>query len=96
MTNKESSSWKKERGKEQKRLGADMDVRLSDDVGNYVCGFVYYTSLTELAKRGDGQRAATFLHIPLLKTEEDIEKGERVVLALIGALANTWRRQQSV
>ena len=68
--------------------GAVPEVRVSDDVGTYVCGFAYYASLAEMAKGGDGRRAV-FLHVPALETEADIEKGKDVVLALIKALAET-------
>jgi pyrrolidone-carboxylate peptidase len=36
----------------------DVDVRVSDDVGDFVCGFIYYASL---AAMGDGRRDVVFL-----------------------------------
>ena len=89
----------KKKKKKQKRGAADMavdvDVRLSDGVGNYVCGFIYYATLAGLARqRDDSQRRAVFLHVPPLETEVDVEKGVKVVLALIEALVGTWRTQK--
>lgn len=64
------------------------DVRATDDVGSYVCGLLYYTSLAELDKRepGGGKRNAVFLHVPLLSGEEEIATGVATVSALIQAL----------
>ena len=82
------SGKKKERGKDQ-----EIDVRLSDDVGNYVCGFVFYATLAEMAKRNDGKGTALFLHVPPLETDMDLEKGKAVVIGLVQALAMVWKMQ---
>lgn len=62
------------------------DVRLSDDVGDYVCGLVYYTSLAEMTKTGMGKGNAVFLHVPPLVGDTELEKGREVVLSLILAM----------
>jgi pyroglutamyl-peptidase len=67
-----------------------VDVRLSDDVGNYVCGFVYYTSLEHLDKK-DRERPVLFLHVPPLDRLEEIRKGRETVLALIRAVVESQR-----
>lgn len=87
------ASNKGKKSKHQKKLdqGDQYDVRLSDDVGDYVCGLVYYTSMAELAKRGDGAGNAVFLQVPPLNGDEELAKGERVVLALIMALAQSFQ-----
>lgn len=71
------------------------DVRATDDVGNYVCGFLYYTSLAELLRRssGGGKRSAVFLHVPMLSGDEEIAMGVATVSALIQALGEVWTRQ---
>ena len=76
------------KGKRQKssESGELADVRLSDDVGTYVCGLAYYTSLVEMGKRGDGKRNVVFFHIPPLNGDAELEAGKRVTLALISAL----------
>ena len=72
-------------GKKGKAKGAAPELRVSDDVGTYVCGFAYYASLAEMAKVGNG-RKAVFLHVPP-QTGEDVEMGKEVVVALLKALA---------
>ncbi|KAE9374002.1 peptidase C15, pyroglutamyl peptidase I-like protein [Stipitochalara longipes BDJ] len=71
---------KKWRARSQK----DADLRISDDVGNYVCGFVYYTSLERRCK-GAGS-STVFMHVPPLPEKADIEKGVKVTIGLIQAL----------
>jgi pyrrolidone-carboxylate peptidase len=55
-------------------------------VGNYVCGLVYYTTLAEMAKRGEGRRNAVFLQVPPLSGDMELAKGRDVLLSLILAL----------
>lgn len=70
--------------------GSDDDsFRLSDDVGTYICGFIYYTSLAWYALNGTGDRPVVFLHVPPLPTQEDLEKGTKIVTALVEALAES-------
>ena len=96
----------KEKGKgKQKMKGAadssfkgtasssQVDVRLSDDVGNYVCGFQYYVSLLEMQKR-TGRRDTVFLHVPYLESLEEIQIGVRVTEGLIRALVGVWLDRQ--
>lgn len=78
-------------GKWKRGVGKGVDVRLSDDVGSYVCGFVYYTSLEHYWKREDANKAVVFMHVPPLNGEKDIEKGKGVVVSLIQSLAESRR-----
>jgi pyroglutamyl-peptidase len=71
------------KGKTADRQG--VDVRLSDDVGTYVCGFQYYVSMFE-AQRRSGGRNVVFLHVPRLEGEEQVAVGVKVVEELIRAL----------
>ncbi|KAH7407139.1 hypothetical protein BKA64DRAFT_408099 [Cadophora sp. MPI-SDFR-AT-0126] len=66
-----------------KKGSSAVDVRTSDDVGNYVCGFVYYASLEWFwRKRGpQGERRVLFFHVP--KMECDFEQGKDITVALI-------------
>lgn len=73
--------------------GSQVDVRLSDDVGNYVCGFQYYVSLLEMQKR-TGRRDTVFLHVPYLESLEEIQIGVRVTEGLIRALVGVWLDRQ--
>ncbi|KAH8671771.1 hypothetical protein BGZ60DRAFT_405886 [Tricladium varicosporioides] len=73
------------------QVGKSADIRLSDDVGSYVCGFLYYTSLEYLWKIGRPEIPVVFMHVPALSGKSDLEKGEEVTLALIRAMAQSCR-----
>ncbi|TVY38791.1 Pyroglutamyl-peptidase [Lachnellula occidentalis] len=70
------------------------DVRGSDDVGNYICGFIYYLSLEHFWEKGDGdgEKKVLFLHVPHLKGEKELEKGKEITVNLIKAIAESCRR----
>lgn len=70
------------------QAGKDVDLRTSDDVGSYVCGFVYYVSMEYSWKKGRGM-PVVFMHVPPLPRKEDIAKGEKVILALIRAISES-------
>ncbi|KUJ13574.1 peptidase C15, pyroglutamyl peptidase I-like protein, partial [Mollisia scopiformis] len=59
-----------------KAKGKEFDLRTSDDVGCYVCGFVYYASLERVL----------FLHIPDLQGEAEIQRGRDICVALVKAV----------
>jgi len=61
------------------------DLRISDDVGTYVCGFVYYASLERYWKGGGSP--TVFMHVPPLPEKADVEKGIKITLDLIKVLA---------
>jgi hypothetical protein len=77
----------KGKGKSQQAI----DVRVSDDVGSYVCGFNYYSSLLEMQKRTN-KRDVVFFHVPDLKTDEEIQVGVEATEELIRALVAIWRQ----
>jgi pyroglutamyl-peptidase len=70
------------------RTSNSVDVRASDDVGNYVCGFAYYLSLAKVVQT-KGKGRVVFLHVPPLEGEREIEKGVEVTIALIKAIVET-------
>ena len=72
-----------------------IDVRPSEDAGNFLCGFIYYTSLAYFYKKDGRERPVMFLHVPVLPKEEDVAKGRKVAEALIRALVDS-RRQRGV
>jgi pyroglutamyl-peptidase len=76
-------SKSKSKSKDQQLI----DVRLSDDVGTYVCGFQYYVSMLE-AQQKIGKKSVVFLHVPKLDYEGDIRVGVTVVEGLIKALVS--------
>ena len=59
-----------------KRLKKSADLRVSDDVGNYVCGYTYYLSLEKFWKSADS-RPVVFCHVPPLPSKKDVEEGVR-------------------
>lgn len=69
--------------------GPATDVRVSDEVGDFVCGFIYYLSLSVL-EREKRKRDVVFLHVPRLEGREGIEMGVKVVEALMRALVESW------
>jgi pyrrolidone-carboxylate peptidase len=62
---------------------------MSDDVGTYVCGFVYYTSLEYFWKKGGGEMPVVFMHVPSLPEKDDVEKGVKVAVALVKGIAES-------
>ncbi|KAF2683012.1 peptidase C15, pyroglutamyl peptidase I-like protein [Lentithecium fluviatile CBS 122367] len=72
----------------EKEIGM-ADVRHSDDVGTFVCGFIYYVSLLEMQKKG--RRDVVFLHVPRLECDEEFGVGIEVVEKLIGVLVDQWK-----
>ncbi|QDS70443.1 hypothetical protein FKW77_009818 [Venturia effusa] len=61
------------------------DLRVTNDVGGHICGFVYYTALKWYWEREHRQRVA-FLHVPMLEGQAQVAQGVDVVLRLIKAL----------
>ncbi|RYP09081.1 hypothetical protein DL764_001502 [Monosporascus ibericus] len=68
------------------------DVRWSDEVGFYLCGFIYYTGLVEKSKTG--LRDVVFMHVPYLDTEDQCAMGVEVTIELINSLVESWRERQ--
>jgi pyrrolidone-carboxylate peptidase len=71
------------------------DVRWSDEVGSFLCGFIYYTDLVEMGRNGKNKkRDVAFMHVPSLDTEDQLKMGVEVTLALVQSLVETWRGQR--
>lgn len=69
-----------------------IDVRLSTDAGNYLCEFIYYTSLA-YACRKRAMRSALFLHVPGGTDEASITRGVEVTVALMKTVVECWERK---
>lgn len=69
------------------------DVRWSDNVGFYLCGFMYYCGLAE-RYLASASRDLTFLHIPWLRGDENIAVGVEVTTALIESLVESFRERE--
>jgi pyroglutamyl-peptidase len=74
----------KGKGQGNGKVGEE-ELRVTDEVGSYICGFVYYFSLEGLWKENK-TRKVMFLHVPMLEGLDEVEKGVGVVLGLVRAL----------
>ncbi|KAF4989020.1 hypothetical protein FDECE_14843 [Fusarium decemcellulare] len=66
----------------------DMDLRISDDPGRYLCDFIYYSSLAELWKL-QRRRKVVFLHVPADASPESIEKGRELAVNLVRSVVES-------
>lgn len=66
-----------------------LDIRPSDDPGNYLCGFIYYYSMAWFWGRECKERPVIFLHVPDLPSEEKIAGGREVAIGLIRAMVES-------
>lgn len=76
------------------RLPDGVAVEASDDAGNYLCDFIYYSSLSHFWRKNDGEhgeRPVVFLHVPPESDEEVLQKGREVTKALIRAVVASGR-----
>jgi len=81
--------WQRALRDGKRRDKMELDVRISDDVGDFVCGFIYYVTLNEMGE----EKNVVFLHVPPLKDESAIKSGVAVTIALINALVEVWRER---
>jgi pyroglutamyl-peptidase len=65
------------------------DIRPSDDPGNFLCGFVYYLSMSWFWKADSEERPVMFMHVPDCPTEEAIDEGREAAVSLIRALVES-------
>ncbi|KHN96413.1 Peptidase C15, pyroglutamyl peptidase I-like protein [Metarhizium album ARSEF 1941] len=79
-----------ERGSEQK----DMDLRVSEDPGRYLCDFIYYSSLAQLYKE-KRPRKVVFLHVPSDSSEAFVTQGRELAINLIRALVESETAAQT-
>ncbi|EPE26302.1 Pyrrolidone carboxyl peptidase (pyroglutamate aminopeptidase) [Glarea lozoyensis ATCC 20868] len=67
---------------------AETDLRVSEDAGRYLCDYIYYTSLSHLARRGEEKRVV-FLHVPVEADETHIKTGVEATIELIRAIVES-------
>ncbi|KAF2105961.1 pyroglutamyl peptidase-like protein type I [Lophiotrema nucula] len=68
------------------------DVRISPDAGNFMCGFIYYNSLAHYYDLAGDGRPVAFLHVPdLSESQEELDTGREVTVALIRALVASFK-----
>jgi pyroglutamyl-peptidase len=69
------------------------DVRISQDAGNFLCGFIYYNSLAHYFSVKEDERPVCFLHVPDLSGSADkLREGLEVTIGLIKALVESRRK----
>ena len=75
------------------QLPEGVTVIASEDAGNFLCDFIYYSSLSHFWRKNgeDGKRPVVFLHVPPESDEETLRKGREVTIALIRAIVASER-----
>lgn len=63
----------------------DLDIRVSEDAGRFLCDFIYFSSLAHLYK-SDQRRNVVFLHVPANVEPEQLGKGKELTLQLIRSI----------
>ncbi|PHH82681.1 hypothetical protein CDD83_3195 [Cordyceps sp. RAO-2017] len=66
----------------------DMDLRISEDAGRYLCDFIYYSSLSTLLKQ-QRPRKAVFFHVPSDASDRHVAQGRELAVNLIRAIAES-------
>lgn len=69
-------------------LKEEADLRISEDAGNFLCDFIYYSSLSELWKQ-QRPRKALFLHVPADASPSSVERGRDLTLNLIRSIVES-------
>jgi pyrrolidone-carboxylate peptidase len=71
---------------------ADLRQGTDTSVGLYLCGFVYYLSLSWFWKKRSAERPVIFLHVPDLPTEDDVAQGTEIAIGLIRAMVASRKK----
>ncbi|OAA37230.1 Peptidase C15, pyroglutamyl peptidase I-like protein [Metarhizium rileyi] len=72
----------------QRLSSKDMDLRVSEDPGRYLCDFIYYSSLAHLYK-ASRPRKVVFLHVPSDASDTYVSRGRELTMNLIRALVES-------
>lgn len=66
----------------------DLDLCISEDAGNYLCDFIYYSSQAILYKQHK-KRNVIFFHVPAVASEENVTRGRMLAENLIRSIAES-------
>jgi pyroglutamyl-peptidase len=69
------------------------DLRLEDDAGHYLCGFIYYAGLVERWRKHEDQNVL-FVHTKGETDDDTVAEGREVALAVIRAAVETIEREK--
>ncbi|KAL5596784.1 hypothetical protein BROUX41_006532 [Berkeleyomyces rouxiae] len=68
---------------------------ISHDPGRFICDYIYYSSLAELANRNEEKRVV-FMHVPDNFNEKAVAYGTEVCLALIRSLVESKLAKEKI
>ncbi|KAI1133539.1 hypothetical protein F5Y10DRAFT_259860 [Nemania abortiva] len=78
------------------RSPKNLDLRVSEDAGHYLCDFIYFSSLAHLWKQ-QRPKKVVFFHVPLHSDSESLKRGVELVLTLIRSIVESeLERETSV
>ncbi|KAG5983708.1 hypothetical protein E4U55_007389 [Claviceps digitariae] len=80
-------------GRWQACSSKDMDLRISENAGYFLCDWIYYCSLSHLL-RSKRPRKACFLHVPCEASEKQVVQGRQVAINLIRAIVESEMKQK--
>ena len=69
-------------------LQKDVDLRISEDAGHYLCDYTYYSSLAHLWKQ-QREKKVTFFHVPADASAASISLGKELAINLIRAMVES-------
>ncbi|KAK0731127.1 putative pyroglutamyl peptidase type I [Lasiosphaeris hirsuta] len=69
------------------------DLRISEDAGNFLCDFIYFSSLAHLFKAGE-LRKVVFLHVPSESSGDFFAVGKELVLQLVRSIVESELTRQ--
>jgi pyroglutamyl-peptidase len=79
----------------------DADLRISPDAGDYMCGFIYWNSMSWFYRKfkEEGEQGkdlpVAFSHVPPLPEKEDVEMGIQLTIELIRAMILSNRQKKT-
>ncbi|KYK58182.1 pyroglutamyl peptidase type I [Drechmeria coniospora] len=82
-------------GRWKEHSAEDMDLRISEDAGRYLCDFIYYSSLSTLSRQ-KRPRKVVFFHVPCEASEKDISQGRELALNLIRSIVESEVMEKGV
>jgi len=71
----------------------NVDIRISEDAGRYLCDFIYFSSLAYLYKKEE-ERRVIFLHVPVESDDISVRRGVDITIELIRALVQSGKMKK--